>query len=70
VAAYRRPAPLWQPRTPKSLRLPAISSSSPPFSPRPHLDLVHFTRAMAECRNEIPMDPTVRLEETDRRLLR
>ena len=34
---YRRLAPLWQPRTPKPLRLPTILSSSPPFSLSPHL---------------------------------
>ena len=34
------------------------------------LDLIHFTQPMAECRNEIRMDPAMRLEEPDRRLLR
>ena len=31
------------------------------------LDLIHFTQPMAECRNEIRMDPAMRLEEPDRR---
>jgi hypothetical protein len=34
------------------------------------LDLIHVTQPMTECRNEIRMDPALRLEEPDRRLLR
>jgi hypothetical protein len=34
------------------------------------LDLIHFTQPTAECRNEMRMDPAMRLEEPDRSLLR